>query len=29
MNPSIVAKLAGEGYAEKYNSNKWIGRLGL
>jgi NitT/TauT family transport system substrate-binding protein len=29
MDPSIVAKLAEEGYSEKYSSNKWIGRLGL
>jgi hypothetical protein len=29
MDSSIIAKLAEEGYAEKYKSNKWIGRLGL
>lgn len=25
---SLIAGLAKDGYAEKYNSNKWIGRLG-
>jgi hypothetical protein len=29
MDTNIIAKLAGEGYAEKYKSNKWIGRLSL
>jgi NitT/TauT family transport system substrate-binding protein len=29
IDPSIVGKLAEEKYIEKYNSNKWIGRLGL
>jgi NitT/TauT family transport system substrate-binding protein len=29
IDTSIIAKLAAEGYAEKYKSNKWIGRLGL
>ena len=29
MDSSIIAKLGAENYAEKYNSNKWVGRLGL
>ena len=29
IDTSVIAKLAAEGYAEKYKSNKWIGRLGL
>jgi hypothetical protein len=29
MDSSIIAKLAEETFAEKYSSNKWIGRLGL
>jgi NitT/TauT family transport system substrate-binding protein len=29
MDSSIIAKLGAESYAEKYGSNKWIGRLGL
>lgn len=29
LDTSIVAKLGAEGFVEKYNSNKWVGRLGL
>lgn len=29
LDSSIVEELAKEGYLDKYNSNKWIGRLGL
>jgi NitT/TauT family transport system substrate-binding protein len=29
MDSSIVGKLGQEGYVEKYNSNKWVGRVGL
>ena len=29
INSSIVGKLLEEGYVEKYNSNKWVGRVGL
>jgi NitT/TauT family transport system substrate-binding protein len=29
IDSGIVAKLGAEGYAEKYNSNKWVGRIGL
>ena len=29
LDPSVIAELAKEGYAQKYDSNKWIGRLGL
>jgi NitT/TauT family transport system substrate-binding protein len=29
IDSSIVAKLGAEGYVEKYNSNKWVGRIGL
>lgn len=29
LDSSIVDDLAKEGYLDKYNSNKWIGRLGL
>jgi NitT/TauT family transport system substrate-binding protein len=29
MDSSILGKLAAEKYAEKYSSNKWVGRLGL
>lgn len=29
IDTSIVAKLGAEGYVEKYNSNKWVGRIGL
>ncbi len=29
IDTSIVEKLGAEGYAEKYKSNKWIGRVGL
>jgi NitT/TauT family transport system substrate-binding protein len=29
MDSSIVKKLGAEGYVEKYNSNKWVGRIGL
>lgn len=29
LDPSVIDALAKAGYAEKYNSNKWIGRLGL
>jgi NitT/TauT family transport system substrate-binding protein len=29
MDTSIIAKLGAENYAEKYNSNKWVGRVGL
>ncbi len=29
FDTSIIAKLGEKGYAEKYNSNKWIGRVGL
>ncbi len=29
IDSSIVGKLGAEGYAEKYKSNKWIGRVGL
>ena len=28
LDPSIIAALAKDGFVEKYNSNKWIGRLG-
>ena len=28
LDDSIIASLAKDGFAEKYNSNKWIGRLG-
>jgi NitT/TauT family transport system substrate-binding protein len=28
LDPSIIAGLAKDGFVEKYNSNKWIGRLG-
>jgi NitT/TauT family transport system substrate-binding protein len=29
IDTSVIAKLGEKNYAEKYNSNKWIGRLGL
>ncbi len=29
IDSSIVGKLGAEGYVEKYNSNKWVGRVGL
>ena len=29
IDSSIVGKLGAEGYVEKYNSNKWVGRIGL
>jgi hypothetical protein len=29
IDTSIIAKLGEKSYAEKYDSNKWIGRLGL
>jgi len=29
IDTSIVSKLGAEGYVEKYNSNKWVGRIGL
>ncbi|WP_088348848.1 MULTISPECIES: ABC transporter substrate-binding protein [Rhodomicrobium] len=29
FDTSIVRKLGAEGYVEKYNSNKWVGRIGL
>jgi NitT/TauT family transport system substrate-binding protein len=29
MDSSIIAKLGAENYAEKYSSNKWVGRVGL
>ena len=29
IDSSIVGKLGQEGYVEKYNSNKWVGRVGL
>ncbi len=28
LDPSIITGLAKDGFAEKYSSNKWIGRLG-
>jgi NitT/TauT family transport system substrate-binding protein len=28
LDGSVIEALAKDGYAEKYNSNKWIGRLG-
>lgn len=28
LDPSILEELMTEGYAKKYNSNKWIGRFG-
>lgn len=29
LDPSILKSLDADGFTEKYNSNKWIGRLGL
>jgi NitT/TauT family transport system substrate-binding protein len=29
MDSSIIAKLGAENYAQKYSSNKWVGRVGL
>lgn len=29
LDPSILKSLDADGYTQKYNSNKWIGRLGL
>jgi NitT/TauT family transport system substrate-binding protein len=29
IDSRIVGKLGAEGYIEKYNSNKWVGRIGL
>ncbi len=29
VDPGILEQLANEGYAKKYGSNKWIGRVGL
>jgi len=29
LDPTVLKALDAEGYAEKYNSNRWVGRLGL